>query len=422
MRVTHYFLSTSKNIPSDAELISHQLMLRAGLIRKLASGLYTWMPLGLRVLEKVKNIVKHEMNKAGALEVLMPAVQPAELWQESNRWQQYGPELLRLKDRHERDFCFGPTHEEIITDIARHELHSYKQLPVTFYQIQTKFRDEIRPRFGVMRAREFLMKDAYSFHLDQTSLEQTYNTMYQAYTSIFTQLGLNFRAVKADTGNIGGSVSHEFQIIAQSGEDILVFSDDPTSDYAANIELMDRDKIKEGDPCPDGKGQLKFARGIEVGHIFQLGDKYSTAMKAHVTNQSGENQTLLMGCYGIGVSRIVAAAIEQHHDESGIIWPPAMAPFDVVIVPINSHKSPAVKAIADKIYENLLAHTIDVLYDDRADRLGAMLADMDLIGIPKRIIIGEKNLANNQIEIQDRATKATQLVNINEYLDSFTKK
>lgn len=412
MRASKYFLSTSKEVPSDAEIISHQLMLRAGLIRKLASGLYTWMPLGLKILQKVQTIIREEMNKAGALEVLMPAIQPAELWEESKRWQKYGPELLRIQDRHERDFCFGPTHEEVITDIARRELQSYKQLPVCFYQIQTKFRDEIRPRFGVMRAREFMMKDAYSFHLDKKSLEQTYEIMYQAYQNIFKKLGLDFRAVKADTGNIGGSASHEFQVIAQSGEDILAFSDE--SDYAVNIELIDKHTIKEGDPSPDGKGKIKLARGIEVGHIFQLGDIYSAALKAEITDETGKKIPMQMGCYGIGVSRIVAAAIEQCNDEKGIIWPKSMAPFDVVIIPVNA----AVKETCEKIYKNLLIHNIDVLYDDRDARLGAMLADSELIGIPKRIVVGDRNLKNNQVEYQARTDKEAGLMNVENILEN----
>jgi len=410
MRVSQYFLSTSKEIPSDAEIISHQLMLRAGLIRKLASGLYTWMPLGLKILQKVQTVIRDEMNKAGALELLMPAIQPAELWEESKRWQKYGPELLRIKDRHERDFCFGPTHEEVITDIARRELQSYKQLPVCFYQIQSKFRDEIRPRFGVMRAREFLMKDAYSFHLDKKSMEETYNIMFTAYQNIFKRLGLDFRAVKADTGNIGGSNSHEFQVIAQSGEDILAFSDE--SDYAVNIELINKDNIKEGDPSPDGKGKIKLARGIEVGHIFQLGDLYSKLLKAEITDETGKKVPMQMGCYGIGVSRIVAAAIEQSNDEKGIVWPKAMAPFDVVLIPVNA----AMKDTCEKIYNNLLKANIDVLYDDRDARLGAMLADSELIGIPKRIVVGDRNLKNNQVEFQGRTDKEARLISLDEII------
>lgn len=410
MRASKYFLSTSKEIPSDAEIISHKLMLKAGLIKKLASGLYTWMPLGLKILQKVQTIIREEMNKAGALEVLMPAIQPAELWEESKRWQKYGPELLRIKDRHERDFCFGPTHEEVITDIARKELQSYKQLPVCFYQIQTKFRDEIRPRFGIMRAREFMMKDAYSFHLDKKSLENTYNIMFTAYQNIFKKLGLDFRAVKADNGNIGGSASHEFQVIAQSGEDILAFSDE--SDYAVNIELINKDNIKEGDPSPDGKGKIKLARGIEVGHIFQLGDLYSSALKAEITDETGKKIPMQMGCYGIGVSRIVAAAIEQCNDDKGIIWPNSMAPFDVVIIPVNS----AVEESCNKIYEELIKNNIDVLYDDRDIRLGSKLADSELIGIPKRIVIGDRNLKNNQVEFQTRTDKEARLINLDDIL------
>lgn len=406
MRASKYFLSTSKEVPSDAEIISHQLMLRAGLIRKLASGLYTWMPLGLKILGKVEAIIREEMNKAGALEILMPAVQPAELWIESKRWQKYGPELLRIKDRHERDFCFGPTHEEVITDIARRELQSYKQLPKNFYQIQTKFRDEIRPRFGVMRAREFLMKDAYSFHANKASLEETYQVMFNAYHAIFKRLGLDYRAVKADTGNIGGSTSHEFQVIAQSGEDILAFSDE--SDFAINIEL--NHDLKEGDPSPDGKGKLRLAKGIEVGHIFQLGDLYSQALKAEITDETGKKIPMQMGCYGIGVSRIVAAAIEQSNDEKGIIWPEPMAPFDVVIIPVND----AVKEQCEKMYHQMLEKNIDVLYDDRDERLGAKLADCELIGIPKRIVVGDRNLKNNQVEFQARSDKEAKLINIDE--------
>ena len=338
MLTSQYLLATIKETPADAELISHKLMLRAGLIRKLASGLYTWLPLGLRVLKKVENIVREEMNRAGALEILMPAIQPSELWVESDRWDQYGKELLKIKDRHERDFCFGPTHEEVITHLMRNELNSYKQLPLNVYQIQTKFRDEIRPRFGVMRAREFLMKDSYSFHIDTESLKKTYQDMVDAYTKIFTRLGLRFRAVLAVTGQIGGDFSHEFQVLAESGEDIIVYSDG--SDYAANIERAENLEktlpVKEGDNSPDGKGKLTFARGIEVGHVFQLGDKYSKSMNLTVLGENGKSFYPQMGCYGIGVSRIVAAAIEQNHDEKGIQWPDAMAPFHVAIVPMQS--------------------------------------------------------------------------------------
>lgn len=564
MRTSNFLIATQKEVPSDAEVISHQLMLRAGLIRKLAAGFYTWLPLGLRVLRKVEAIVRHEMDKAGAQEVSMPVVQPAELWQESGRWEQYGPELLRIQDRHNRDFCLGPTHEEVVTDIARAELKSYKQLPVTFYQIQTKVRDEIRPRFGIMRSREFLMKDAYSFHASQASLEQTYQRMHQAYTSIFTRLGLMFRPVIADTGSIGGSASHEFHVLASSGEDDIAFSDG--SDYAANIEMAeaiaptearreageamtdiatpgiktieqlaeflsidptatlktllvvgeeqdqlvalvlrgdhqlnevkaeklpgvlaplqmageeavekvcgagfgslgpvgldlpvfvdrsaaqlsnfvcganrqdmhlthvnwDRDcpggnvvdirNVVSGDPSPDGCGTLQIKRGIEVGHIFQLGTKYSEAMQAKVLNENGKNIPMAMGCYGIGVSRIVAAAIEQNHDDNGIIWPAAMAPFQLAIVPINMQKSELVASCAEELYKNLIAAGVDVLLDDRNERPGVKFADMELMGIPHRIVIGDRALGEGNIEYKGRTDNDSQLVpqeNIAEFL------
>ncbi len=546
MRVSRFPLATVKETPADAEIISHQLMLRAGLIRKLAAGLYTWLPLGLRVLRKVEAIVREEMNRAGALEVLMPAVQPAELWQESGRWEQYGPELLRMKDRHQRDFCLGPTHEEIITDLARNELRSYKQLPINYYQIQTKFRDEVRPRFGIMRAREFSMKDAYSFHLDHASLQQTYDVMYETYTRIFTRLGLKFRAVNADTGSIGGSVSHEFHVLASSGEDAIAFSD--TGDYAANVELaealapaaprpapsaalqtvdtpgqhsieevsaflkcessrclktllvtgaeggvvalvlrgdhelnsvkaekltqvakplcfasaeqvqaaagcapgsvgprgltipvfvdraaahiadfvcganqegkhltgvnwgrdlpepvtVDLRNVKDGDPSPDGKGTLSIARGIEVGHIFQLGDKYSKAMNATVVDEQGHIATMIMGCYGIGVTRVVAAAIEQNNDARGIIWPTPIAPFQVALLPMNMHKSQRLREAVDQLYQQLLDAGIEVLLDDREARPGVMFADMELIGIPQRLVFGEKGLDQGVVEYKGR--------------------
>lgn len=557
MRTTQYFLSTLKETPSDAEVISHQLMLRAGMIRKLASGLYIWLPTGLRVLNKVASIIRQEMNKAGAIEISMPVVQPAELWQESGRWEQYGPELLRIVDRGKRPFVLGPTHEEVITDLVRHEVSSYKQLPLTLYQIQTKFRDEVRPRFGVMRAREFMMKDAYSFHVSQTSLQQTYDEMYKAYSSSFSRMGLQFRAVQADTGSIGGNHSHEFQVLADNGEDNIVFSTE--SDYAANIEMaeaitpiahraeptdemtlvdtpntktitdlveqfnlpidktvktllvhaneksghklvallvrgdhqlneikaekhplvasplvfaseeeirkiigagpgslgpvnmpvpviidrsvavmsdfaaganidgkhyfsinwlrdlplpeiFDLRNVVEGDPSPDGKGNLLIKRGIEVGHIFQLGTKYSEAMKATVQGEDGRNITMLMGCYGIGISRIVAAAIEQNHDEKGIIWPDAIAPFSVVIVPMNMHKSYRVQQMAEELYISLSAEGIDVLFDDRKERAGVMFADMELIGIPHMLVIGDRNLDNNEIEYKCRKTGEKQLI------------
>ncbi len=572
MRTSQYLLSTMKETPADAEIISHQLMLRAGMVRRLASGLYTWLPSGLRVLRKVEQIVREEMNKAGAIEVLMPVVQHAELWQESGRWEKMDAELLRFKDRHQRDFVLGPTHEEVITDLVRKEISSYKQLPINLYQIQTKFRDERRPRFGVMRAREFLMKDAYSFHLSQESLQQTYDAMYQAYCNIFTRLGLDFRPVLADTGAIGGSMSHEFHVLAASGEDAIVFSDG--SDYAANIEKaealppagarpaatqakaevatpnaktieevsaflkldaaaiaktllvqlnpelsfdelkallanadadvlentwrskvvalvlrgdhelneikaekhplvasplqfaseedvlavtgakpgsvgpvgltipvivdhaaahladfvtgankdgfhftgvnFDRDittyqvadlrNVVEGDPSPCGKGKLVIRRGIEVGHIFQLGDRYSSAMKAGVLNEEGKHQIMTMGCYGVGVSRIVAAAIEQNHDEYGIKWPAAIAPFQVAIVPMNMHKSVRIQEAAEQLYKELSAAGFEVLFDDRKERPGVMFADMELLGVPYHIIVGERNLDEQKVELKNRLT------------------
>ena len=562
MRTSNFLIATQKETPADAEVISHQLMLRAGLIRKLASGLYTWLPLGLRVLRKVENIVRQEMDHCGAQEVSMPVVQPAELWQESGRWEQYGPELLRIQDRHQRDFCLGPTHEEVITDLVRSEIKSYKQLPINLYQIQTKVRDEIRPRFGIMRSREFLMKDAYSFHIDQSSLEQTYATMHQAYSTIFTRLGLEFRPVIADTGSIGGSASHEFHVLANSGEDDIAFSD--SSDYAANVEMAEamapsgerpaptaelqevatpgvktieelsaflsvspaatiktlvvagaeegalvalvlrgdhqlntikaeklpgvaaplrmaedeevnaacgagfgslgpvgleipvivdrsaahladftcganRDEahftgvnwnrdcplpqiadlreVVEGDPSPDGQGRLQIKRGIEVGHIFQLGTKYSEAMDARVLDENGKNVTVTMGCYGIGVSRIVASAIEQNHDDRGIIWPASMAPFQLAIVPLNMQKSEAVASCAEELYQQLRAAGVDVLLDDRNERPGVKFADMELIGIPHRIVIGDRALADNNIEYKGRRDEDSQLIPRDQILD-----
>ncbi|WP_145490970.1 proline--tRNA ligase [Yersinia rohdei] len=564
MRTSQYLLSTLKETPADAEVISHQLMLRAGMIRKLASGLYTWLPTGVRVLKKVENIVREEMNNAGAIEVSMPVVQPADLWQESGRWEQYGPELLRFVDRGERPFVLGPTHEEVITDLIRGEINSYKQLPLNFFQIQTKFRDEVRPRFGVMRAREFLMKDAYSFHTTQESLQETYDAMYAAYSKIFERMDLNFRAVLADTGSIGGSASHEFQVLAESGEDDIVFSTD--SDYAANIEfaealaptepravageelriidtpnaktiaelveqfnlsiektvktllvhaheesghklvallvrgdhelneikaeklpqvakpltfaseeeiravigagpgslgpvnlplpvvadrsvavmsdfgaganidgkhyfginwerdlplpqIADIRNVVEGDISPDGKGTLQIKRGIEVGHIFQLGTKYSEAMKATVQGEDGRNQVMTMGCYGIGVSRVVAAAIEQNYDDRGIIWPDAIAPFQVAILPMNMHKSFRVKELAEELYATLRSHGIDVILDDRKERPGVMFADMELIGVPHNIVIGDRNLDSEEVEYKNRRAGEKQMIKTSEIID-----
>ena len=549
MRLSSYPINTLRDVPADAEVVSHQLMLRAGLIRRLAAGLYTWLPIGLRVLRKVETIIREEMNRAGALELLMPTVQPAELWQESGRWDQFGPELLRLKDRNERPFCYGPTHEEVITDIARRELKSYRQLPVNFYQIQTKFRDEIRPRFGVMRAREFIMKDAYSFHLDAESLDRTYREMHCAYCRIFDRIGLEYRPVIADTGSIGGSESHEFHVLADSGEDAIAFSD--ASDYAANVEkaealapaapraqpgaaramvatpgkhtiadvatflglsetrilktlvvngaseeaplvalvlrgdhqlnaikaeahplvasplclasdaaiaaalgcrpgsigpvdigmpviadrsaaaladfvcganedgqhltgvnwerdcshteVCDLRNVVDGDPSPDGKGHIVVRRGIEVGHIFTLGQKYSAALGASVLDETGTERTMTMGCYGVGVSRIVAAAIEQNHDAAGIVWPDAIAPFTVVLLPLNMHKSALVRETAERLYAELAAAGIDVLLDDRDERPGVKFADMELIGIPHHVVIGERSLAAGMLEYKHRA-------------------
>ncbi len=547
MRTSQLLLATLKETPADAELVSHQLMLRAGMIRKLSAGLYSWLPLGMRVLQKVTDVVRQEMNRVNAQEVLMPAVQPAELWQETGRWTQFGPQLLTMKDRHGREYCYGPTHEEVITDLMRFELRSYKQLPVCFYQIQTKFRDEIRPRFGVMRAREFIMKDAYSFHIDKASLQETYDAMYGAYSKIFTRLGLSFRAVLADTGAIGGSQSHEFHVLADSGEDAIAFA--PQSDYAANVELAtskipeikrapateslsiketpnirsvpdqaafmgletkqilktllvkgfdvpvvalllrgdhelnplkaeklpqvampltlvdeatllatvncqpgfvgpkdltipviadhhvlsmsnfscganqndkhyvgvnwERDlplpaivadlrKVTAGDPSPDGQGSLEICRGIEVGHIFQLGNKYSTAMKATVLNEQGKSSVMEMGCYGIGVSRIVAAAIEQHHDDQGITWPDIMAPFQIVLIPMQYDKSQRVRDAVTSLYNDLQAAGFEVLLDDRNERPGVMFANAELIGIPHRLVVGERGLDAGTIEYKNR--------------------
>ncbi|HWW32611.1 MAG TPA: proline--tRNA ligase [Steroidobacteraceae bacterium] len=546
MRLSQYPINTMKETPAEAEVVSHQLMLRAGLIRRLAAGLYSWLPLGMRVLQKVERIVREEMNRAGAFEMVMPAVQPGELWQESGRWTEYGPELLRFKDRHQRDFVLGPTHEEVITDIVRRELQSYRQLPVNFYQIQTKFRDEVRPRFGVMRAREFIMKDAYSFHLDEESLREGYRAMYDAYTRIFTRTGLTFRAVRADSGAIGGDVSQEFHVLADSGEDAIVFSDG--DEYAANLEAAaalppaeprpapreelrkvatpgvrtiedlarflkiaparcvktlivdgadggvvalalrgdhelnavkaqklpgvasplrlanaervlaatgtqpgyvglvglscpiyadhaafgladfvcganetdmhftgvnwqrdvpaavaaDLRKVVEGDPSPSGRGRLKIARGIEVGHIFQLGCKYSEPMHAMVLDEAGRETPLRMGCYGIGVTRIVAAAIEQNHDERGIIWPDPIAPFQVVLVPLNLQKSDRVRATADRLYAELTDAGIEVLLDDRDARPGVKFADAELLGIPHRLVVAERGLEAGKLEYRHR--------------------
>ncbi len=568
MRTSQYLLSTQKETPADAEVISHQLMLRSGMIRKVASGLYNYLPTGLRVLNKVANIVREEMNRAGAIEILMPVVQPADLWEESGRWEEYGPELLRIKDRHHRDFVLGPTHEEVVTALVRNEVSSYKQLPLNVYQIQTKFRDEVRPRFGIMRGREFTMKDAYSFHLSQECLQTTYDKMYAAYCRIFERIGLDFRPVIADTGSIGGSASHEFHVLADSGEDDIAFSN--ASDYAANVEMaealaitqpaeaeaeltkvatpeqktisdvstflnipvektvktlivygvtdedgntplvalvlrgdhtlneikaekhplvgtpfamadetvveaqlgcnfgsigpvglaipviadrsaatipnfvcganendvhltgvnwsrdvsefteFDLRNVEAGDKSPDGQGTLEIKRGIEVGHIFQLGDKYSKAMNCGVLSETGKHETLTMGCYGIGVSRIMAATIEQNHDKYGIKWPDAIAPFKVAIIPMNMHKSHRIKEVAEQLYDDLLAQGVEVLFDDRKERPGVMFNDMELVGVPHAIVIGERNLDNNEIEYKNRRTGEKSMLSIDNLVDFLT--
>ena len=413
MKASHLILGTQRENPADAEIISHQLMIRAGLVRQVSSGIYNWLPIGKKVLQKVENIIRMEMNIAGAQEILMPMVQPASLWEESGRIDQYGQELLVFLDRHENKFCLGPTHEEIITDLCKNLLTSYKQLPVTLYQIQTKFRDEIRPRFGVMRSREFLMKDAYSFDLDKESLDQSYSVMKEAYIKIFDSLGLDYRIVKADSGAIGGSESEEFHVLADSGEDLLAFSD--KSEYAINAELLTelqdgQDPYSlEGKPSPDGKGLLKLKKGIEVGHIFKLGRKYSEILNLRI---QGENNDIHpeMGCYGIGASRIVAAAIEQNHDEKGIIWPKALAPFEVALVEVNPKKKDEIKEKSSEIYNLLKENDIDVLWDDREKRPGVKFTDMEVTGIPLTIIIGERTLETGEIEIKKRQDEKPQLV------------
>ena len=401
MHASRFYISTLKEAPAEAELISHKLMIRAGLIRRLGAGLYSWMPMGLKILRKIESIIRLKMNEAGAIELLMPAIQPSELWEESDRWDVFGPQMLKIKDRHDRLFCFGPTHEEVITDIVRKEINSYKQLPINFYQIQTKFRDEIRPRFGVMRAREFLMKDSYSFHTDIDCLKNTYEKMYKTYSEIFEAIGLNFRAVQADNGAIGGDGSHEFHVLADSGEDELVYSEE--TDFAANSEVAknypDRDK-------------LKTCRGIEVGHIFQLGTKYSEAMKAEFIDESGKPKPLLMGCYGIGVSRIVAAAIEQGHDERGIIFPSSIAPFEVIITPIGYDKSEEVKKVTDSIYNQLLELGCDVILDDRGLRPGVMFSEAELLGIPHRITISDKTIEAKKVEYKKREVENSKLIDL----------
>ena len=398
------FLPTLKDTPQDAEVISHQLMLRSGMIRRVTSGIYTWLPIGLKVLKKVENIVREEMDATGAQEVLMPMVQPKELWEETQRWEKMGPELLRIQDRHERDFCLGPTHEEVITDLIRNNLKSYKELPLNLYQIQTKFRDEVRPRYGVMRGREFLMKDSYSFNLNEESLNESYLAMKKAYKKILDRLGLKFKIVKADSGAIGGDASEEFHVLADNGEDTIAVSD--SSDFAINTELLleegeDLESL-QGKPSPDGKGLIQIKKGIEVGHIFQLGKVYTDAMKANVLDNEGKAKNLFMGCYGIGVSRLVAAAIEQNNDEKGIIWPEAMTPFEVNIVAIGFDKDKKIAKAATDLYSELSSMGYEVMLDDRKDGYGIKMKDAELIGIPINIIIGKQYLQNNEIELKHR--------------------
>jgi prolyl-tRNA synthetase len=398
------FLPTLKDSPQDAEIISHKLMLRSGMIRRVTSGIYTWLPLGLRVLRKVENIVREEMNASGAQEVLMPMVQPRELWEETNRWKKMGPELLRIQDRHERDFCLGPTHEEVITDLIRNNIKSYKELPLNLYQIQTKFRDEVRPRYGVMRGREFLMKDSYSFNLNEESLAESYLLMKNTYKKIIDRLGLKFKIVKADSGAIGGDVSEEFHILAENGEDTIAVSD--SSDFAINTELL----LKEGEdlnslqgkPSPDGEGVIEIKKGIEIGHIFQLGRVYADAMNANVLDQEGKARSLFMGCYGIGVSRLVAAAIEQNNDDKGIIWPDSIAPYEVNIVAIGFDKNKEIAKAAIDLYNQLLSMGYEAMLDDRKDGYGTKMKDAELIGVPINAIIGKQYLQNNEIELKHR--------------------
>jgi len=419
------FIPTLKDSPQDAEVISHQLMLRAGMIRKVASGIYTWLPLGLIVLRNIENIVREEMNASGAQEVLMPMVQPKELWEETKRWDKMGSELLRIKDRHDREFCLGPTHEEVITDLIRNNVKSYKELPLNIYQIQTKFRDEIRPRYGVMRGREFLMKDSYSFNLDEDSLQETYLTMRNTYKKILERIGLEYKIVKADSGAIGGEVSEEFHVLAENGEDTIAISD--ASEFAINTELLLKEgediNSLEGQPSPDGNGKIVIKKGIEVGHIFQLGKLYTEAMQVNVQSQEGRAVDLFMGCYGIGVSRLVAAAIEQHHDDRGIIWPESIAPFEVNIVAIGYTKDMKIADAANELCATLESIGYKVIVDDRKDGYGTKMKDAELIGIPINIIIGNKFLENGEVELKHRNGKSSlsQIAEISTIFDHFKK-
>ena len=426
MLFSKLLLPTLKDAPQEAEVISHKFMLRAGMVRKVASGIYTWLPLGLKVLRKIENIVREEMDNSGAQEVLMPMVQPKELWNETNRWEKMGPELLRIQDRHERDFCLGPTHEEVITDLIRNNVKSYKELPLNIYQIQTKFRDEVRPRYGVMRGREFLMKDSYSFNIDEACLEETYLAMRNTYKKVLERMGLEYKIVSADSGAIGGDASEEFHVLAETGEDTIAVSN--SSEYAINTELLLKEgediSSLEGKPSPDGKGIIEIKKGIEVGHIFQLGKVYAEDMKANVLNNEGKASTLYMGCYGIGVSRLVAATIEQNNDEKGIIWPQSVAPFDINIIAIGFQKDEKIAKASNSLYKELTNMGYDVLLDDRKDGYGTKIKDSELIGIPLNIIIGKQFIEKEEIEFRTR-TGDTSLSNISDsktILDFFKNK
>jgi prolyl-tRNA synthetase len=409
MLLSKILLPTLKDAPQEAEVISHKLMLRAGMIRKVASGIYTWLPLGLKVLRKIENIVREEMDASGAQEVFMPMVQPRELWEETKRWDKMGPELLRIKDRHDRDFCLGPTHEEVITDVIRSTVKSYKELPLNIYQIQTKFRDEVRPRYGIMRGREFLMKDSYSFNMDEESLQETYLTMRDTYKKVLERMDLEYKISAADSGAIGGDSSEEFHILADNGEDTIAVSD--TSEFAINTELLLKDgediKSLEGKPSPDGKGTIQIKKGIEVGHIFKLGEIYADAMKANVLNNEGKASTLFMGCYGIGVSRLVAAAIEQNNDEKGIIWPHSIAPYDINIIAIGYDKNKEIASASNQLYLQLKEMGYEVLLDDRKDGYGTKIKDSELIGIPLNIIIGKQFIENKEVELKSRSGESS---------------
>lgn len=423
MLFSKLLLPTLKDAPQEAEVISHKLMLRAGMIRRVASGIYTWLPLGLKVLRKIETIVREEMDSSGAQEVLMPMVQPKELWEETNRWEKMGPELLRIQDRHNRDFCLGPTHEEVITDLIRNNVKSYKELPLNIYQIQTKFRDEVRPRYGVMRGREFLMKDSYSFNEDEACLQETYLTMRDTYKKIIERIGLDYKIVAADSGAIGGDASEEFHVLAETGEDTIAISD--ASEYAINTELLLKEgediASLEGKPSPDGKGLIQIKKGIEVGHIFQLGKVYAEDMKANVLNKEGKASTLFMGCYGIGVSRLVAAAIEQNNDDKGIVWPHSIAPFDINIIAIGYGKDQKIADASIKLYSELKDMGYEVLLDDRKDGYGTKMKDSELIGVPLNIIIGKKFIETNEIELKSRNgdSSTNDISNIKTILDFF---